>query len=304
MSPNQLIPSQPYTLSYFITDHTDNNTYYVRAVVYDASTGEILDTQNLTRQTTNTRLFSKVAQAPGDSSGHGRRIVVVATAYEDSGYVTKSSIYQEQSENYIVIKAGAGLTLGGGYGTGVDYRSINDAIIAGIDPISKYLKKIFEKLDTVSIAISTIPVDKFNPQPILDTLSNLSKKISLLPTDKFDATELLSKIEDVKKAIISKEITPKTDLSAVMEAFSKLDKLVSENHSENLSTIKPLIDSIKESLPPLLDKYVKEVVSKQKFTLEPVGLEVKGNAEDKTKTPVKKETGVPFDIEKLTGAKP
>ncbi len=246
MSPNQLIPSQPYTLSYFITDHTDSNTYYVRAVVYDAITGDVLDTQNLTRQTSNTRLFSKVAQAPGDPSGHGRRIVVVATAYTDSGYTTKSDLYQEQSENYIVVKAGAGLTLGGG--GGVDYYIIREIFAEELKKALEFLGGIPKALIAIGKAIEKIPTKEYELKPLIDGISALGKAIAKIPTDNTvnlsGVTDRLDKAIEILNTDDDKEDEKKDKMEPLIEVVKALIDEVETNHSEMLEKVESVPDKV------------------------------------------------------------
>ncbi len=295
MSPNQLISQQPYTLSYFITDPNDNNTYYVRAVVYDATTGEILDTQNLTRQTTNTHLFSKRAQAPGDSSGHGRKIVVIATAYDDSGYTTKSSIYQEQSENYIVTKPN-NVALGGG-GFGIDYNVVKDIVSGEVDRIIglEYYKKILELLKEIKGIVSKIPTTSTDLSQVTDSLNSLKQAVGKLPTTTTDINPIKKLVEQAIQAINDKEVTESTDLAPISSAIEDLKSGLEDHHKDNINAITPLLEAIKQGLPPLLEKCIREAVEKQKFGLELVGLTAKGKMEDN----VPKEKKPSVDIKSL-----
>lgn len=257
MSPNTLTPSQPYTLSYFITDPNDNATYYVRAVVYDAITGEVLDTKNLTALSTNPHLFTVRTQAPGDSSGHGRRIVVVATAYEDSGYTTKSPIYQEQSENYIVIKPGAGLTLGGG---GVDWPLVKEMIVEEVGKATKVCAGMMTKINSISIAVSKIPTTPVKLTPILDKLGELVTSISKIPTDgNIDFSPIFSRIEMVMRAIEEKGIAEKTEIKTVLDIIDDLKGEVNTNYTETKDVIDFGFSGLREFIPKVLDKKSKSI---------------------------------------------
>src|SRR4051812_21979151 len=110
-APSQISPGESFDLFYFIRNHTDATTYYVRARIYDVRTGELLDTLDLAQSSTNARLFIKTATAPVDPTGYGRSIVSIASVYTDSGYTTKSENYEEQ-EQYFLVKTLA--PLGGG----------------------------------------------------------------------------------------------------------------------------------------------------------------------------------------------
>lgn len=219
MSPNQIIPQQPYTLGYYITDHTDNNTYYVRAVVYDAATGEVLDTQNLTRQTTNTHLYSKVAQAPGDPSNRGRRIIVVATAYEDSGYTTKSGLYQEQSENYIIAK---GASTQGGGGWGIDYRVVREIFIEELAKLPKFKKTDLSKIDFGPVIEAIGSIDIPEPTDLAPLIEKIPKATDLKPVMK-----MMGEVQQVlAEKIDAIDIPEEVDLSPVMEALAKVEGTV------------------------------------------------------------------------------
>src|SRR5438552_1488540 len=100
--PSQISPAEPYDVFYFIRNPLDAATYYVRAKIYDVRTGELLDTANLDQSSTNSRLFLKRLQAPGDPGSNGRNIVAIASVYTDSGYTTKSDIYEEQEQYYLI----------------------------------------------------------------------------------------------------------------------------------------------------------------------------------------------------------
>src|SRR5436190_16248483 len=123
VAPSQISPGESFDIFYFIRNHTDSTTYFVRAVVYDVRTGEVLLTTNLDQASTNARLFTKTVQAPADPVGIGRNIVAIASVYTDSGYTTKSTDYEEQEQYYLIRTAAP--VLGGG---GVDYRTLREIV--------------------------------------------------------------------------------------------------------------------------------------------------------------------------------
>src|SRR3954454_3644107 len=114
LHPQQINPGEPFDLFFFIRNHTDSTTYYVRAVLYDGRTGAILATQNLSQSSINSRLFLATLQSPPDPQSIGRNIVSIATVYTDSSYSTKSTDYEEQ-EQYFLIRSEP-LFYGGGGG--------------------------------------------------------------------------------------------------------------------------------------------------------------------------------------------
>lgn len=306
MSPNQIQPGQPYTLSYFITDHTDTATYYVKAVVYDATTGEVLDTQVLTAQSTNTRLFSQRAQAPGDSSGMGRRIITVATAYTDSGYTTKSGNYQEQSEVYLVKKdqgviGGGGM--GGGFGT--DYVKIREIVEAVFDKKEKEeaLKEDAAKaIDAQDTGMSGMDMhDKTMSMcgDILKGITDVAKAVSDIPKDKIDLDVLKSDFETIANLIKDKEVTEKTELEPVLNKLDVLETKVSELESSNAEISRASVQEIKSELSDTIVPAIKDTIESSQFTLE-MPKTVKANAKiPNTKEPVAEPQPSPFDITKL-----
>lgn len=268
MSPNQLIPAQPYDLSYYITDHTDNNTYYVRAVVYDANTGEVLDTQDLTQSSYNSHLYLKRTQAPGDTSGHGRRIVVVATAYEDSGYTTKSSLYQEQSEVYIVVKPGAGMTLGGGYT--VDYNIIKEiyqeVFREEIKKLIKAVSKVSEVLAKVNEKVGKIPTITYSFDSILEALKDIRTAVGLIPLDNsVDLAEVLARVDSAIQTVVDKEVTPETDLSVLINSIDDLKNELGITNKELLTKFDGHMSGLHQVLPEMIKKNSKQSVMGQRF---------------------------------------
>ena len=258
MSPDSIIPSQPFTLSYYISDHTDTATYYVRARIYDATTGELLETHDLTQQATNPHLYSKRVQAPGDTSGHGRKIIVVATAYEDSGYTTKAAAYQEQAENYIVIKT---ISSGGG-GFGIDYRVLRDIVQEEVAKIKIPEPPKIEK-----------PVMQWDT--VLGAIGALQREINRIPKDLSPVIQQI--VDELKKAIEGKDVTPETDLSPVIQQIDDLRNEIALNHSEDISIADANKEALKKELPPVIEKITADALGRTKFNFNmPFSANVQG----------------------------
>ncbi len=294
MSPNKILPGSPYTLSYFLTDHTDSATYYVRAVVYDATTGEVLDTQDLVRQTTNGRLFSKRAQSPGDPSGQGRKIIVVATAYTDAGYTTKADNYQEQSEVYVVQKE---LSLGGGGGGyGPDYGKIRQMME---EVVSKDRKTEAERAKTASQGIEKAPKIKFPDMPfeaVFGALGALQREVNRIPKDTVDLSGALSKLEELRQAVADKEVTPVTDMSPVFQALDSLESSFRDAAEELKGRVSEGFDALTAGLPDMLVKAVAQAISEAKFTLTIPSSTVDAKAEMPKPKEEPKKGPMPIDI--------
>ncbi len=83
-----LQPQKSFTVVRQIANHLDSATYYVRAVIRNAYTDELIETLDLTSR--GSQRFSKNWQVPADPSGEGFYISIVTSVYTDSGYTTKS----------------------------------------------------------------------------------------------------------------------------------------------------------------------------------------------------------------------
>lgn len=116
-----LQPQEYFTIVRQLGDPNDANTYYVRAVIRNARTDAIVTTLSLTDQ--GSRRFSLPWQVSADPSGQGFYISVLTSVYTDSGYTTKSDVYSEEMETYLIDNRFRNLG-GGGGGDGVDYKKL------------------------------------------------------------------------------------------------------------------------------------------------------------------------------------
>lgn len=251
----QLTPSFPFTLSFFLTDHTDLATYYCQAIVYDSTTGEILNTVNLDKSSTNDHLFSKVAQAPGDVSGHGRSITVVATAYTDSAYTTKSPLYQEQSEVHIV-KSEKLLGGSGGYAS-IDYRVIKDLIDEAVSKIPKQ-----EKINIPTPEKMVMPEMQWDK--VLTAIETLKTEISLIPKERVDITPLLYGLDSLKNDVQAIYI-PETDISPILSAIDDTRNELALINEEQKQHREDKMNDLHEKLPGLIDEHSGRALGRAKF---------------------------------------
>lgn len=165
----QLKPREYFTIARGLTDHTDSNTYYVRAVIRNARTDELLDTVNLTDQ--GNRRFSYPWQVPADTSGEGFYILITTTVYSDSGYTSKSDLYREEFSTYLVAdRMNPNLGVGGG-GADIDYKKVRKIIEEELKKL-----KLPEQVDLAPVleAVKQIPAP--TEQKDVD-FSPLTKKI-------------------------------------------------------------------------------------------------------------------------------
>lgn len=183
----QLNPRESFTIVRQIEDHTDTNTYYVRAVVRNAKTDVLLATVNLTDR--GSQRFSKDYLVPADASGNGLWISITTSVYTDSGYTTKSANYGDRLDIYLVQER---------YQFNPNYPS-------GPDIDYKRIKKIVD--ETVSEKIKDIdfpeplPPKEVNFSPVIKAI----KDIDIPKPQEVDLGPVITKLEDLGRSVI-KEI--------------------------------------------------------------------------------------------------
>lgn len=234
-------PGSTFPIVRQIADPTDSATYYVRAVVRDSVTGDTLATVNLTDQ--GNQRFTYNYTAPSDGSGLGRYIDVTTTVYSDSGYTTRTGIYADESQTYMVKENE--VHLGGGGSVDVDYKKIRTIVKELLDeqeddteevetpeaPEQEDLKPVLSALETrILSAIGGIKI----PQP---------ERVDLAPvTDKVDES-----INTILMAVDSKEVTPETDLTPVLNEIQALpvQELLTmfEQVKEMMQTLTSMVES-------------------------------------------------------------
>jgi hypothetical protein len=185
--PAQISPSESFDIFYFLRNHTDATTYYVRGVVFDVRTGEVLATHTLEQAATNPRLFIKTVEAPADPSGYGRNIVAIATVYTDAGYTTKSENYEEQ-EAYYLVKAVQPVFGGGGGLSSRDVREIfQEELKTALGALPKpekpqvpdapdmsFVDALFGALGALQREVNRIPKESADLSTVSDRLEALS----------------------------------------------------------------------------------------------------------------------------------
>lgn len=256
-APQQITPGQSFDISYFIRNHTDAGTYYVRARIYDVKTGALLSTVNLSQSSANSRLFVGAAQAPADPTGYGRAIVAIATVYTDSGYTTRSDNYEEQEQSFLV-KTGQ-LVLGGG--GAVDLGGIREML-------REELKKL-PKPDKPAV---------FPTESLFGALGALQREVNRIPKDEFDAKPILQQIKAVADLIRAIPEPEKLDLKPVLAAIEKLPAQIQATVREAQREIKltgaavameieSALKAMSQQIIASADKGLKELYGKQELTI-------------------------------------
>jgi hypothetical protein len=256
--PSQISPGEPFDVFYFLRNPTDSTTYYVRAVVYDVQTGEVLDTQNLIQTATNAHLFIKRFQAPPDPTGYGRNIVAIASVYTDSGYTTKSDNYEEQ-ESYFLIKAQAPV-LGGG---GVDYRIVRDIIQEELGKLPK----------PPELNVPNEPDMSF-VDALFGAIGALQREVNRIPKDAADLEPLRTQLDAIRTAIVNLPAPQKFDLSGIalgIDALSdELTTLRGELKQGNLNVIQAVtatLSKITEEIVPTLQETMDRTLAENELSV-------------------------------------
>lgn len=260
----QTEPQNPLPLVYLITDHTDTNTYFVRAVMRDSLSGSIIQTINLTDR--GNRRFSTQVNAPADPTGFGRHIDITITPYTDSGYTQKADTYQEKIDKWYIR---AQQSHGGG-GSDIDYdylfkrvsdifeRKLNALEFPKTDlsNIYKYLGKIRDAI--VSIEIPEVPeAEKLDLEPVLQALerveSALSGKIDgidIPEQEKLDLAPVLEALQALETAF-GKALTASVDkqTDAVTKASEKGIQTALKANQERMGKVKAILREFAEDEP-------------------------------------------------------
>jgi hypothetical protein len=259
VAPNQISPGEPYDVFYFIRNPLDAATYYVRAVVYDVRTGDVLDTITLDQSPTNSRLFIKRVQSPSDPSGYGRNVVAIASVYTDSGYTTKSDSYEEQ-EQYYLIKAIAPM-LGS---AGIDYRGLRDLIAEVVDEGIAKLPKPPAPPD-----LPPMPFDA-----LFGALGALQREINRTPKDLVDIEPILAGLSALRSTIEGRPQFEPTDLSGLSGAMQQLLAAITDARKDIKTTGTAILADQQRTAAGLSDKVLarvetglKDLMSKQELTI-------------------------------------
>jgi hypothetical protein len=238
----QLQPREYYPIFRKLSDHTDTNTYYVQAVIYNARTNALIGTVNLTDNGSGD--FSKDWQTPSDSSGLGLYIKIITSVYTDSGYTTKSPNYGDEGQILLIQDRFA--NMGGGGGAYVDYKKIEGFIKNEIANLPK-----------------PEPVKETDLQPIISRLENIEESlnnIEIPAQEKTDLSQVLQAISETLREVKNIEIPEQkeTDLSPVMK---KLDSLDFDKTNENLDSLLERIRQYFDKDMGKLEQFYKEIIN-------------------------------------------
>lgn len=243
----QLQPQKNFTVVRQIANHLDEATYYVRAVIRNAYTDAIIATLDLDDK--GNQRFKKDWQVPADPSGEGFYISIVTSVYSDSDYTTKSENYGDEETTYLVADRKQHF---GGNG-GIDAYTVRQIVkqeLAGVpkpDPID------YDRLKQEKYTMRW--------DDVLAAITALSAVVAEIPKEKVDLAPVTDGIKGVLQAIEAKPVTPKTDLTPVLDRLSE-DK---EEQGINLDEIKDHIAASEETLLEQLPVLFKQELDKTNF---------------------------------------
>ena len=205
----QIEPQVTLPLVYQLTDPFDSGTYYVRAVIFDSLSGDVIDTKNLASQ--GSGLYTSSIYAPADPLGSGRHVHVIISVYTDSGYSTYSDMYQMKIDKYLIKSSGPRFG-GGSGGSDIDYEKIQkmivkalEALLAGTKPQPADYSGVYKRLASLGASIEkAIAANKPEKPQITE-----EKPLDFSPV----LTAIAAATTQVVKAIADKEVTEKTEVN-------------------------------------------------------------------------------------------
>lgn len=266
-----LNPREIFTVVRQIEDHTDNSTYYVRAVIRNAKTDALITTINLTDQ--GSRRFSGPFKVPADVSGQGFWVSILTSIYTDAGYTTKSPNYGDKMDTYLVqdrLPFNPNYPVPVGGGSDIDYkriRKIVEEVVDGLD-IPKPKDVVIPKVDIAG------PLEAHSAR-IIAAID--AKKIPA----SVDHTKAIKDLRDVVSAHTKTMSGSNDALSEVIFArFRALEKEIQGYEAKGLSLPKDIIKKLGEHAESI-SKEIKNI----KLNVPEMKLSVAPNASIEPKKP-------------------
>jgi hypothetical protein len=245
-----LKPQQSFTVVRQIANHLDSATYYVRAVIRNAHTDDLIDTLNL--EDRGGQRFTRNWRVPADRSGQGFYISIVTSVFSDAGYTTKSENYGDEENTHLVSDVFANQSRGGGGGW--------------LDAAT--LRKIMREEIQKAKPEPTKPTEPVNLNPLLQAIERVSDAVSAIPTEKstpVDLSPVTEAMETLRSAIAEKEVTQPTDLSPVLAKFEEIAPVI-EAGIRNLTAI---VDDNQDRLTNDVVKEIAEIFKGTTFSIAP-----------------------------------
>lgn len=200
----QVRPASTVQLAYIISDPSDNNFYYIQAVVKNTQTQAIIATVKLTQDPNNSHRYTGNFVTPADSIGNGYYLDVTTQVYTDSGYSIPSQSYEIVGTPYFVWQP-------------PPYYGGGDAVLLS-DRSSKEIRKMIRE----EIAGIKFPVQKDVTIPEFPEIP-VPEKVDLLPIhQRIDSVETL--IQGLYEIVASIPEPEHVDLDPVFEHIKDIGK--------------------------------------------------------------------------------
>jgi hypothetical protein len=292
-----LHPLNQFTVVRQIANHLDTDTNYVRAVIRNAYTDEIIDTLNLTDR--GSQRFSKNWRIPADPSGQGFYISIVTSVYTDAGYASKNANYGDEENTYLVEDR----VFAKGGGSGVDARTVRRIIQEELTSLEKAREEVKknEASDELDDETSSEKeeIEPMRWDEVLGQLNDLTGAVNELRTKepaKLDYKPFYEGLKSVIQVVNEKEVTKATDLSPVLDLLSEKDSKDGVTKEELVTQLNILKDFVTMTLPKQIGEMFKSTnfgISLTPTTVQmPEGLKEEKEDEEKDKP-------IPFDINSL-----
>lgn len=285
MSIQQIQPQTNFPIARDVIDLGDGVTYYVQAIVRNATTNATITIVNLNNL--GNRIFGNTWYAVSDPSGRGLYVTITTTVYTDSAYTAKSYNYQDESDTYIVYDQfhqlqGLATQLSALLGTEshIDYKKIKKIVIE---------------------VVALIEFPEYKQNDYTPTLAQLATdlkiglggiKIPNIPEYKeTDLSPVIKHIKGVEERMHKrfdsiKDPSEPTDISPLLE---KLDSLGSNKVFERLTKSADLADQLSnkiEATMPELAKYLVDFANEIKDFTYMAGKKEAQNSRKKPEQPL------------------
>lgn len=237
-----------FTIVRQIANHLDSATYYVRAVIRNAYTDEVIDTLDL--EDKGGQRFKKDWKVPADPSGEGFYISIVTSVYSDSGYTTKSENYGDEENTYLVEdRPLGGRGAGAGVSGGIDARTLR-----------RILEETFEKNKPEEVKPPEMPKMRFDE--VLTAIKEMGVELKPEKPEPVDFSGVIEGLRSLARMINEKEVTPPADLAPVITAIEQLDKAQDLRHRQVITVLNNLQDGLAEGVREDLERIVKSTTFK------------------------------------------
>lgn len=219
----QIQPQINYPISRLLPDLFDSVTYYVQAVVRNATTNAVLATIPLASQ--GNRIYASLWRTPADTSGQGLYITITSTAYTDAGFTMQSTKYAAASDTFMIydqfhLVQSLGMQINALASVDIDYKKIESLLRA---VLKKEIKiPTYEQIDHTK-AIAGIYTHLLELKTIAGAIK-MPEPTEITPTDLSPVLAAFTGIhEHIEKRFDNMEKPDKVDLGPLSDQIGALD---------------------------------------------------------------------------------